>query len=171
MYAYILQQLTYFLGLKNKQITIIAIFRGTKTYNTKCLQNFKNWIEIGGFDNISFKPNGKIQRLLTKLSIENLLHPFQTFILGQKNIGPRIAAKYNIPLVFYGEAEAEYGNPILEFDSVRDSSYWLSNNKDNFFLAGITMKKLMSEHKVSYHDLKPYLPLDEKEIGNDGVEY
>ena len=45
-------------------------------------------------------------RLLTKLSIENLLHPFQTFILGQKNIGPKIASKYNIPLVFYGESEA-----------------------------------------------------------------
>ena len=44
-------------------------------------------------------------RLLTKLSIENLLHPFQTFILGQKNIGPKIASKYNIPLVFYGESK------------------------------------------------------------------
>ena len=40
---------------------------------------------------------------LTKLSIENLLHPFQTFILGQKNLAPKIAYKYNIPLVFYGE--------------------------------------------------------------------
>ena len=29
-------------------------------------QNFRNWIEIGGFDNISFKPNGRVQRLVTK---------------------------------------------------------------------------------------------------------
>src|ERR1043166_4089559 len=39
-------------------------------------RNWKNWIEIGGFDNISYKPNGRVQRLLTKLGIENLLHPF-----------------------------------------------------------------------------------------------
>ena len=51
-------------------------------------QNFRNWIEVGGFDNVSFKVNGRVQRLLTRLAIENLLHPFQTFILGQKNLAP-----------------------------------------------------------------------------------
>ena len=56
-------------------------------------QNFKNWIEIGGFDNITFKQNVKVMKLLTKLSIQNLLHPFNLF-LGQKNIGPKLAAKY-----------------------------------------------------------------------------
>ena len=47
-------------------------------------ENFKNWIEIGGFDNITYKQNGKVMKLLTRLAIENLFHPFQTFILGQK---------------------------------------------------------------------------------------
>ena len=128
--------------------------------------NFKNWLDIGGFDNISFKPNGKVQKILTKLSIEKLLHPFQTFILGQKNIGPRIAARYNIPLVFYGESEAEYNNPISELKALRDKKYWLSKNKDNYFLAGIPIKELMNDYKINYNDLKPYLPLDESEIGN-----
>ena len=64
-------------------------------------ENFKNWLEVGGFDNISFKPNGRAMKLLTKLAIENLLHPFQTFILGQKNLAPKIAAKYGIPLIFF----------------------------------------------------------------------
>ena len=41
-------------------------------------QNFKNWIEVGGFDNVAFNQNGKVMKLLTRLSIENLLHPFQT---------------------------------------------------------------------------------------------
>ena len=66
-------------------------------------QNFKNWIDIGGFDNVSFRPNGMVQKQLTKLSIENLLHPFQTFILGQKNLAPKIAKQYGIDLVFYGK--------------------------------------------------------------------
>ena len=78
-------------------------------------KNFLNWIEIGGFDNIAFKQNGNVMKLLTKLSIQNLLHPFQTFILGQKNIGPIIAEKFNISLIFYGENEAEYGNPMQDF--------------------------------------------------------
>ena len=52
-------------------------------------------------------------RTLTKLAFKNLLHPFQPFILGQI-FAPRMAEKHNISLVFYGENEAEYGNPIEE---------------------------------------------------------
>ncbi|MBW3546205.1 MAG: N-acetyl sugar amidotransferase, partial [Bacteroidetes bacterium] len=55
-------------------------------------KNWKNWVD-SGFDNISFNRNGKAMKILTKLSIERLLHPFQTFILGQKNLAPKIAAK------------------------------------------------------------------------------
>ena len=28
-------------------------------------KNFKNWLEVGGFDNISFKPNPEVQKKLT----------------------------------------------------------------------------------------------------------
>ena len=97
-------------------------------------RNFRNWIEVGGFDNISLKPDGRVQKILTKLSIENLLHPFQTFILGQKNIGARMAAKFKIPLVFYGESDAEYNNPVSEFTAIRDQKYWLNSNKNKFYL-------------------------------------
>ena len=82
-------------------------------------QNWKNWIDVGGFDNLSFTRNGRVMKLLTRLSIENLFHPFQTFILGQKNLGPRLAAQLGIPLVFYGENEAEYGNPSGDVDSAQ----------------------------------------------------
>lgn len=53
-------------------------------------KNFLDWIEIGGFDNLTFKPNGRVHKLLTKLAIQNLLHPFQTFILGQKTLRPKL---------------------------------------------------------------------------------
>jgi len=87
-------------------------------------ENWKNWIGIGGFDNMLFTRNGEVMKKLTKLSIENLFHPFQTFILGQKNFAPKIAEKLNIPLVFYGENEAEYGNPIADNKtSLRDKAY------------------------------------------------
>ena len=71
-------------------------------------KNFNNWMHIGGLDNVLFTPNGKLHRLLTKLAFENLLHPFQPFILGQRIIGPKIAEKFNIPLVIYGENQAEW---------------------------------------------------------------
>ena len=92
-------------------------------YTDYGLHNFRNWIEVGGFDNVTLKPNGRTHRLLTRLAIENLLHPFQTFILGQKNLAPKMAVKFGIPLIFYGESEAEYGNPIAETaTSLRDKA-------------------------------------------------
>ena len=79
-------------------------------------QNFQKWIEVGGFDNILITPNGRVHRLITKLAFENLCHPFQPFIIGQKIVGPRIALQNKIPLIFYGENQAEYGNNIKEND-------------------------------------------------------
>jgi hypothetical protein len=112
-------------------------------YTSYGFENWKNWIDIGGFDNISFRRNGSVMKLLTQLSIENLYHPFQTFILGQKNLGPKIAAKFGIPLVFYGENEAEYGNPIADnTTSLRDKSYFSFNNLDEIFLGGVSIKEL-----------------------------
>ena len=70
--------------------------------------NFDNWIDVGGFDNITYRPNGRVHKLLTKLSIMNILHPFQSFILGQKGLAAKLSMKFNIPLVFYGENDAEW---------------------------------------------------------------
>ena len=74
-------------------------------------ENWKNWIDIGGFDNISFRRNGRVMKLLTRLAIENLLHPFQTFILGQKNLGPKIAAKFGYLLSFMGRTRRSTAIP------------------------------------------------------------
>ena len=128
-------------------------------------QNFQNWINIGGFDNITYKQNGRVMKLLTKLSIKNLLHPFQTFVLGQKNIPPLIAKQFNIPLVFYGENAAEYGNPIKHMSQPhRENKYFSSKNYDNIYLAGISLKKLETKYKISIKDLNPFLPLTDKQV-------
>ena len=66
--------------------------------------NMQAWIHAG-FDNYLCTPNGMTHRLLTRLATENLFHPFQPFILGQKQLAPKMAAKFGIPLVFYGENE------------------------------------------------------------------
>ena len=128
-------------------------------YTDYGFQNFNNWIDVGGFDNISYKRNGRVMKLLTKLSIENLLHPFQTFIIGQKNISPKIALKFNIPLIFYGENQAEYGNPIADnTTSLMSKSFYTFENIDDLYLGGLSIKELKEKYNLQNKDLLPYLP-------------
>jgi N-acetyl sugar amidotransferase len=134
-------------------------------------RNFKNWIEVGGFDNLTFKPNGRVMKLLTRLSIENLLHPFQTFMLGQKNLAPKIAIKYGIPLIFYGENEAEYGNPVADnATSLRDKSYYATKNLEDIYLGGVPIEQLIKQYQVPLADLRAFLPADHAELERSKIE-
>jgi N-acetyl sugar amidotransferase len=134
-------------------------------------ENWKSWIDVGGFDNISFRRNGRVMKLLTRLSIENLLHPFQTFILGQKNLGPKLAAQLGIPLVFYGENEAEYGNPIADNStSLRDKSYHTFRNLDELYLGGISVRELKERYDVRTSDVMAFLPAPADQIEKANVE-
>jgi N-acetyl sugar amidotransferase len=134
-------------------------------------KNFLNWLDIGGFENISWRPNGRVHRLLTRLSIENLLHPFQTFILGQKNLPPKIAAKFDIPLVFYGENEAEYGNPIADnSSSLRDKSFYTYQHLDDLYLGGVPVKQLLERNDVTKADVAAYLPASADELSRKNIE-
>jgi N-acetyl sugar amidotransferase len=133
-------------------------------------KNWKNWIN-SGFDNVTFTPNGKVMNLLTRLSIENLMHPFQTFMLGQKNLAPKLALKYGIPLIFYGENEAEYGNPIADnTSSLRDKSYYAISNMDDIYLGGLSIKELKEKYALTNHDLSAFLPASETELAKTNIE-
>ncbi len=133
-------------------------------------KNWKNWIN-SGFDNVTFTPNGKVMNLLTKLSIENLMHPFQTFMLGQKNLAPKLALKYGIPLIFYGENEAEYGNPIADnASSLRDKSYYAINNMDDIYLGGVSIKELKEKYQLNNQDLSTFLPADVNELAKSDIQ-
>lgn len=164
--AYQAHVLKYKYGMNPLTITWPPIL-----YTDYGYENWKQWIDIGGFDNMSFRRNGEVMKLLTRLSIENLFHPFQTFILGQKNLAPKIAAKFDIPLVFYGENEAEYGNPIADnASSLRDKSYFSFNNLDEIFLGGVSIKELQEEHKVRLADLMSFMPPTEQELEKSKIE-
>ena len=133
-------------------------------------KNWKNWID-SGFDNISWNRNGKVMKTLTKLSIENLFHPFQTFILGQKNLAPKIAAKYGIDLIFYGENEAEYGNPIADNQtSLRDKSYFSYNNLDEIYLGGLSVQEIMETYNFNISDIESFLPAKEKDLEKTNIQ-
>lgn len=134
-------------------------------------RNWRNWLEVGGFDNVTYKQNGKVMKLLTRLSIENLFHPFQTFILGQKNLAPKMALRFGIPLVFYGENEAEYGNPLADNSkSLRNKSFYAMDHLDDIYLGGVTIKELVGKYGVDIADLMTYLPPDYKELEISNIE-
>jgi N-acetyl sugar amidotransferase len=123
-------------------------------------KNFQSWIH-SGFDNYMMTPNGKVHRLLTRLSVENIFHPFQPFMLGQKTIAPRMAAMMDIPLVFYGENEAEYGNPIADNDSAKRSwEYFSQPDSSEIYIGGVSVKDLKNEFGLINVDLDPYMPVN-----------
>ena len=121
-------------------------------------KNFLNWINIGGFDNITLKPSGLVLKKLTKLAIQNLLHPFQSFILGQKNMAPKIANNFGIKLIFYGPPETEDGNPIaLTNKSLMKNDFYSYKDLDKILLAGLTLKELREKHKITLNDISFFL--------------
>ena len=134
-------------------------------------KNFTNWIHVGGFDNILFTPNGKLHRLLTKLAFENLLHPFQPFIIGQKIIGPLMALRFNIPLVFYGENQAEYGNSIDENETPKmDKKFFSINDSKEIILGGLKIEEIIKKYNFNLNEFSPYIPPSINEIEQAGIE-
>lgn len=134
-------------------------------------RNFQSWIHKGGFDNYLFTPNGKIHRLLTRLAVLNLLHPFQPFIIGQKTFVTKMCLQFDVPLAFYGEMPGEYGTTgsadkadEKKFSSGTGSGYSLDmtigKSVYDLCLGGVKVKELIDNYGVSLNDLKAYLPVD-----------
>jgi N-acetyl sugar amidotransferase len=134
-------------------------------YTTIGFQNLQKWINAG-LDNILFSPNGKIHRLLTKLAFENLLHPFQPFIIGQRHIAPKISSLYGIPLIFYGENQAEYGNNVKDnFIPTMDPKFYETDSDlSKIILGGVSAQILIDEFNVEACDLQPYLPAQTEKL-------
>lgn len=133
-------------------------------------KNHQAWIHAG-FDNYLCTPNGRVHRLLTRLAVENIFHPFQPFILGQKNLAPKMALLFDLPLVFYGENEAEYGNPIADAStSRRDNKYFALSDLSQAFLGGTAVSELLGRYGLERVDLEPYLPADPDELERKKVE-
>ncbi len=134
-------------------------------------KNFENWIHEGGLDNVLFTPNGKLHRYLTKEAFTNLLHPFQPFIVGQRIIGPMMAAKFNVKLVFYGENQAEYGNNVDEnYTPTMDKKFFSVDDPMDIMLGGKSIRDIISETDFKLNDFKPYIPPKAEYLESKGVE-
>lgn len=134
-------------------------------------KNFQNWMHVGGLDNILFTPNGRLHRHLTKLAFQNLLHPFQPFIVGQRIIGPLIAKQFGIPLVMYGENQAEYGNDASEnFTPTMDQSFFTRRPLSEIRLGGATVSDIIDSTDFTVDDFSPYLAPEAGDLEKLGVQ-
>ena len=142
-------------------------------------KNFQNWLHIGGFDNYLFTPNGKVHRYLTRKSVINLLHPFQPFIMGQKNFAVKMANQMNIPLLFYGEAPSEYGTKLMDekkFYTKIDKSHpgftldsIGSTKTEDIKLGGEPIRQHIDQG-FTLDDFQPYIPLDINIVNEKNIE-
>jgi N-acetyl sugar amidotransferase len=134
-------------------------------------RNFENWIHVGGHDNILFTPNGILHRDLTRRAFLNLLHPFQPFIVGQRIIGPLMAAKFGVKLVMYGENQAEYGNdPNENFKPTMDRKFFSVGDPGEMSLGGQAVRDIIAEGRFKLNDFAPYIPPSADFLESRGVE-
>lgn len=133
-------------------------------------KNFQAWIH-SGFDNYLYTPNGRVHRLLTRLAVDKLFHPFQAFMLGQKSYSPKMACLLNIPLIFYGENEAEYGNPTADMAApTREWKYFTHGDQSKIYLSGVSLSDLREDFGLKECDLDPYMPADPQRVADSKVE-
>jgi N-acetyl sugar amidotransferase len=140
-------------------------------YTENGYKNFTKWLEAG-FPNITYWPNQKVHKILTRLAFKNLLHPFQPFIIGQRNIGPMFSVLLDIPLIMYGENQAEYGNKIKENQNPKMNSSFFSSQTEitEINLGGVSLPQIMEEYNLSLSDLKAYIPTSPDLIEKTGTE-
>ncbi|MDX2119117.1 MAG: N-acetyl sugar amidotransferase [Planctomycetota bacterium] len=157
--------------LKNKfKMNPLTVTWAPHIYTEWGWKNFQSWIHAG-FDNMLVTPNGRVHRLVTRLAVEELFHPFQPFIIGQKAMAPKLAKQMGIPLVFYGENESEYGNPIADTSVAhRDYSYFTQADKSKIFLGGVSLSDLYNQFGLEEGDLIPYMPANPEELRAAQVE-
>lgn len=130
-------------------------------------RNLVRWQNLG-YHHL-FTPNREVNRLLVRLSIENLFHPFACFIYGQKALAPKLAALYGIPLTMFGESESEYGNSIAENGTPKRGSQYHAPTGP-IYLAGLSVEELRDKHRLTESDLAPYMPANPATLETKGVD-
>lgn len=140
-------------------------------------RNMQSWIKKGGFDNYLFSPNGKVLSTLSLEAFKNFLHPIQPFKFGIKSFATKLACKFNINLIIYGEPYSEYGSESTNSsDKPKYNIEWLINDKplDDVFISGTKISDLKRKYQwMTDVDFFPYKPLTSKEIKdhNINIEY
>ncbi len=134
-------------------------------------QNFTAWLDTG-MANITFHPNNLLHRRLTREAFLNLLHPFQPFIVGQKQVGPKAALEHGVKLIMYGESQGEAGADMRQaFDPVMNPKYYSAPREQRFnlIMGGRTVPEIL-DMGFTRQDLLPYAPIAREDVEGAGIE-
>jgi len=136
-------------------------------------KNLKAWIDLGF--KIEFnKVNKEVHRVLTKLAFLNLCHPFQPFIIGQKNFAPRIAQKNNIRLIMFGEHDVEFGSDFERWKEPTMNIDRFTQDKIDYneiYLGGVQLNEILKKYNFAIEDMKDYLPIQSDMFKSSKAEF
>lgn len=159
------------LELKNKyNMNPLTVTWAPHIYTDVGWRNMQSMIKAG-LDNILVTPNAKVHSTLTRLAFENLVNPFQPFIIGQKNVAPRLALQYDVPLIMYGENGAEAHNKKGDnYSPLMATEHFTRESEDSeLFFGGVELKGL-KEFGIEEKEILLYKPLLADPIRNAGIE-
>ncbi len=138
-------------------------------------QNYFNMIQAG-FDGILAWPNGILHRKLARVAFELKGDPWEPFTFGQKAYAFQIAAKFKIPLMFYGEnGEVEYGgsfknaNKPYESPDDWDELYFKGAGIDVLLQEGYKMG-IFTKEELANNQFELYKPPPKKDIKDLGLQ-
>ena len=168
--GYVAHQLRYKYNMNPLTVTWSPL-----QYTKIGFQNFQSCID-SGLSNILYTPNGKLQRKLARLCLEELGDAFHVFVLGQVSFPFHMAIKHNIKLVFYGEnGEAEYaGDPLYADNPYRPAKGWVDQyfkgtSFSDLLKYGIENKDYLSEDDFVDADLIYYQHPSSESLEEAGI--
>ena len=134
------------------------------------MKNFHNWSSFGNVNNILFSPSGSTYGKLSRLAFENLLHPFQPFVFGQRHYASHIAKILKIPLIFIGESFTEWGAE-KELDEMIEYTpkYFTKKKDEKVLISGLEVDEVIKKYGIPRQDLEFFLPLDEDLVKKEGI--
>lgn len=160
--AFVAHQLKYKYGMNPLTVTW-----SPHLYTEIGFQNLQAFVHQGGFDNILGTPNGIVHRKLTRIAFEEVGDPFLPFIYGQTNFPHVVAAKYDVPIIMFGEnGDAEYGGNMDGAD--RSFRYYFTEQRP-FAFSGLPPEEMV-KYGVGEKDLTPYMPPSRQEMENQKIQ-
>jgi N-acetyl sugar amidotransferase len=147
-------------------------------YTPEGYANFRNFIKVGGFNNLMAWPSGKLHRKLSHIAFDALGDAWQPFAYGQMCYAFHIAQAFDIKLVFFGEnGEAEYsGDPRvfnlrgMPFD-IWAEQYFKGVMVDDLIQYGLEETDYLTKNDYDESDLLFYRPPDLDAMRKQGVEF
>ena len=140
-------------------------------------KNFRDFIKVGGFNNLMAWQNGLFHRKLSRVTFEAVGDAWQPFTYGQMAYAFHIAKAFDVRLVFFGEnGEAEYsGDPRVYNLSGMPLEIWGEQ-----YFKGVTIDDIvkygletgiLTEEDFDESDLMFYRPPKVKNLKDFGAEF